>query len=666
MTDEAAFEVLPEFNGIGFSVGREIQGIAGMFETPSDVRRWIAEMVRPQAPRREGSDEHRARKRRHRGRAAEPRSRGRRQWPHGRAGQSDRTRSCGGASRVSTAIRCSRRLLAGDDEKGFTDVVLDGLVCVTVRIHPQHRARHHGAHRSNGDSVRITDFAPRFEQFGRTFRPPQLMRIIEPVAGLPRITIRFRPTSGYGQADMQRAFGSNHIRYTGGETIRLTTDAPLAYIDRESPFVLSRPIAMVFGADTPFEGDLTSTCREFCDRTRDVLAGMDQPARHLLRMAGRGDPRRDHAEAVRASRRPARSSPRIRPRFPKPRARGAPGTTASAGCVTPISWCASLSRIGASRTMENYISYILTIVTGQTGRAAAGLQHRVDRSAGRAHRHRPEGLSRRRAGAHRQRGGGAEPARHLWQRDPRGGADVLRPAAAAHGRREPVPPARAAWREGRGSSRSSPTPASGNTASAGASTRIRPRCAGPAASGWRRSRRISASTTAPPIGPRARSRSSIRYSRRRGTRSAARSRPRSDRTTSTPACCCCPSSVPSRRAIRDLSLLSTRSSANLSAIRTLCVTASADDFGLPETAFLICRFWLIDALWAIGRKEDARDMFIDALKLRNSYGLMSEDVHPVTKELWGNFPQTYSMAGIILSAIRLSRSWEDRYWRGSS
>jgi GH15 family glucan-1,4-alpha-glucosidase len=93
---------------------------------------------------------------------------------------------------------------------------------------------------------------------------------------------------------------------------------------------------------------------------------------------------------------------------------------------------------------------------------------------------------------------------------------------------------------------------------------------------------------------------------------------------------------------------------------------SADDFGLPETAFLICRFWLIDALWAIGRKEDARELFVDALKLRNSYGLLSEDAHPVTKELWGNFPQTYSMAGLILSAIRLSKSWEDRYWRGSS
>ena len=46
VTDEAAFEVLPEFDGIGFSVGREVQGIAGTFETPTDVRRWIGEMVR--------------------------------------------------------------------------------------------------------------------------------------------------------------------------------------------------------------------------------------------------------------------------------------------------------------------------------------------------------------------------------------------------------------------------------------------------------------------------------------------------------------------------------------------------------------------------------------------------------------------------------------------
>jgi GH15 family glucan-1,4-alpha-glucosidase len=92
--------------------------------------------------------------------------------------------------------------------------------------------------------------------------------------------------------------------------------------------------------------------------------------------------------------------------------------------------------------------------------------------------------------------------------------------------------------------------------------------------------------------------------------------------------------------------------------------ANADDFGTPVTAFLICRFWLIDALWSLGRRDAARDLFTDALAHRNRYGLLSEDVDPKTGALWGNFPQTYSMAGLILSAMRLSRSWEDRYWRG--
>jgi len=46
VTDEAAFDVMPEFGGVAFSVGREVQGIAGMFDAPDDVRRWLAEMVR--------------------------------------------------------------------------------------------------------------------------------------------------------------------------------------------------------------------------------------------------------------------------------------------------------------------------------------------------------------------------------------------------------------------------------------------------------------------------------------------------------------------------------------------------------------------------------------------------------------------------------------------
>ena len=79
---------------------------------------------------------------------------------------------------------------------------------------------------------------------------------------------------------------------------------------------------------------------------------------------------------------------------------------------------------------------------------------------------------------------------------------------------------------------------------------------------------------------------------------------------------------------------------------------AADDFGSPKSAFLICDFWLADALWEIGQREEARDIFVNALRMRNRYGLLSEDVHPVTGKLWGNFPQTYSMSGLIFDGNR--------------
>lgn len=84
-----------------------------------------------------------------------------------------------------------------------------------------------------------------------------------------------------------------------------------------------------------------------------------------------------------------------------------------------------------------------------------------------------------------------------------------------------------------------------------------------------------------------------------------------------------------------------------------------DDFGKPKTAFTACTFWHIDALARIGRIEDARDMFETVLSTRTKLGLLSEDVDTDTGELWGNFPQTYSMVGIINAAARLSEDWEN-------
>jgi GH15 family glucan-1,4-alpha-glucosidase len=84
-----------------------------------------------------------------------------------------------------------------------------------------------------------------------------------------------------------------------------------------------------------------------------------------------------------------------------------------------------------------------------------------------------------------------------------------------------------------------------------------------------------------------------------------------------------------------------------------------DDFGAPSVAFTICTFWYIDALAAIGRREEARRLFDELLSRRNHVGLLSEDIDPATGELWGNFPQTYSMVGIIVAAMRLSEGWEN-------
>jgi GH15 family glucan-1,4-alpha-glucosidase len=92
--------------------------------------------------------------------------------------------------------------------------------------------------------------------------------------------------------------------------------------------------------------------------------------------------------------------------------------------------------------------------------------------------------------------------------------------------------------------------------------------------------------------------------------------------------------------------------------------AAPDDFGVPHTSFTVCTLWYIDALVAIGRRDEARELFEHVLSCRNHVGLLSEDIDPATGELWGNFPQTYSLVGLIASAMRLSKTWEAAFWRG--
>ena len=172
-------------------------------------------------------------------------------WSTGR-----RASSGGGFPRFdSDLVFCC--LIAGNVEKGFCDVLLAGQkesqsaylrnsAVVTTLLTAE-----------DGSQICVTDFAPRFRNFDRTLRPPpQLMRIIEPVSGVPRITIRLRPAQNYGKPMQRRVAGSNHITRGEPALIRLTTDAPLSYIEAEAPFALTRPVHLVIGPDEPFEGEL--------------------------------------------------------------------------------------------------------------------------------------------------------------------------------------------------------------------------------------------------------------------------------------------------------------------------------------------------------------------------------------------------------------------------
>jgi GH15 family glucan-1,4-alpha-glucosidase len=87
--------------------------------------------------------------------------------------------------------------------------------------------------------------------------------------------------------------------------------------------------------------------------------------------------------------------------------------------------------------------------------------------------------------------------------------------------------------------------------------------------------------------------------------------------------------------------------------------SAPDDFGAPVTAFNVCTFWLIEALYRTGRKAEARILFEEMLSRRTAAGLLSEDIDPDTGELWGNYPQTYSLVGIINCAVLLSKPWSE-------
>src|SRR4249919_1527299 len=163
-------------------------------------------------------------------------------------------------------------LLDGEDpDSGFFSIDFDEEITATEQNYDRNTAIVRTVRRSaSGASFVVTDFAPRFRQFGRMYRPPMLIRRVDRLEGLCRIRARMRPRMDYGRLKASLIPGSNHIRYvTEAGSIRLTTDAPIAHVASESPFVLSSPMTFIVHSDESLPDSVSRISREFHDQTRE-------------------------------------------------------------------------------------------------------------------------------------------------------------------------------------------------------------------------------------------------------------------------------------------------------------------------------------------------------------------------------------------------------------
>ncbi len=118
-------------------------------------------------------------------------------------------------------------------------------------------------------SYKVIDFAPRFRQYEREYKPLMLIRKVVPTKGTPRVRVSCNPTGNYGEIQPSRVFGSSHIRYQGlDQQVRLTTNIPLNFVDNEQAFVLNETKYMILTWGVPLEGPLESTAERFLVETK--------------------------------------------------------------------------------------------------------------------------------------------------------------------------------------------------------------------------------------------------------------------------------------------------------------------------------------------------------------------------------------------------------------
>ncbi len=515
-----------------------------------------------------------------------------------------------------------------------------------------------------GNAIEILDFAPRFVRYERFFRPPQLVRRVRRVSGRPRIRVLVRPSLGIGEEPDEVTRGSNHVRFVGADqTIRLTTNAPLSYVVEGTPFAVDQAYSFFIGSDEALRAEIETTSREFLDKTtdywRDWVRSLSIPFEYQKEVIRAAITLKlcsfEETGAIVAA---------LTTSIPE-----APGTQRNWDyryCWLRDAYFVvhALNRLGTTRTMEDYLGFITNIVDTFSESGAEHLPPLYPITRGGSLTEFEAGnLSGYRGHKPVRFGNGAA----VQIQNDGYGAVVLAATHSFFDRRLIQPGKETLFGQlermgelaiavfdkpdaGPWELREKEAVHSFSSVMCWAACDRLARIAGTLGRAdrkefWKGEAKRLKSTIAGQI-----------WNETKGHFVSTFGGEDLDATL---------------LLLAELGFVKAddaRFVATVEAIGRdlkrgdlLLRYATQDDFGYMHTGFLICAFWYVDALNAIGRRDEAKELFERVLKRRNSFGLLSEDADLKTGELWGNFPQTYSHVGLINCAMRLSRDWEEAF-----
>lgn len=499
---------------------------------------------------------------------------------------------------------------------------------------------------------RITDFMPRFLQNERYFKPLMFIRKLEWLEGDPQLKVVCNPVYDYGKQKSSVELGSNHLRYTGfGHEVRLTTNVSLNYILEEKFFGLSEPRYLVLTFGIPLEGPLERTSEDFLHKTTNYW-------QNWVKQSKIGEFNQEYV---------IRSALTLKMhQFEDTGAIIASATTSlpespHANRNWDYRYCwmrdsfytlKGLHEVGHFHEMEKYARYISDINVGSEGR-----YHPVYNLMG------DTNFPERELELHGYMGNqpvrvGNEARNHI-QNDVYG--EILVSLLPLYVDKRFVikkefnslpdiakllqmieltmdEPDAGLW-EFRNVAQKHAFTYFFHWAGSNAALRI-----------------------ANTLGDKKMGEHAMRLIKQSSDRLEGCYNPKIGAYTQAIGSDNLDASLLQLITMNYLNPYSDRARNHLKAIEERLMTSNGllyryihkDDFGYPETTFLVCSFWHVEALACVGRLDEAIERFDQLMKFSNHLGLFSEDVAAADGSQWGNFPQTYSHVGLMNAAFRIA------------